>query len=175
MALSNNKKIVIPTQAVLRDMPLLDRFRILRDNLTSSERLAWEYFLNHPESVYLSITDVVQASQVSYGCIMRLCRKVGCVGFQEFKVLLAQELAKGQDKKKTPVNAFHQTVEKTKRDILGTQGLLDEKNALLAARSMNKARRILIGGIAGSASPAIGFEYKISRLGFTCDGDYRGV
>jgi DNA-binding MurR/RpiR family transcriptional regulator len=147
-------------------MPLLERFRILRDDLTNSERLACEYFLKHPESVYLSITDVVQESGVSYGCIMRFCRKVGCVGFQEFKVLLAQELAKDQDKKNQESSSpFHQTVEKTKRDILGTRSLLDEKTTLRAARLISKARRILVGGIAGSASPAIGFEYKLSRLG----------
>ena len=147
-------------------MPLLERFRVLRDSLTNSERLAWEYFQKHPESIYLSITDVVQESGVSYGCVMRLCRKVGCVGFQEFKVLLAQELAKGQDKKaEEPSDPFHETVEKAKRDILGTQNLLDEQRALEAARVINKARRVLVGGIAGSASPAIGFEYKLSRLG----------
>lgn len=56
-------------------------------------------------------------------------------------------------------------MEKTKRDIVGTHSLLDEKATLRAARLISKARRILVGGIAGSASPAIGFEYKLSRLG----------
>ena len=166
MGLPENEDIRTPAGATLREMPLLERFRVLRDKLTNSERLACEYFLNHPESVYLSITDVVQESGISYGCVMRFCRKVGCVGFQEFKVLLAQEIAIGEDKKsKGPSNPFHQTVEKTKRDIVGTRNLLDEKTTLRAARLISKARRILIGGIAGSAAPAIGFEYKLSRLG----------
>jgi DNA-binding MurR/RpiR family transcriptional regulator len=166
MGLPENENSGTATSAALRDMPLLERFRVLRDKLTNSERLACEYFLNHPESVYLSITDVVQESGVSYGCVMRFCRKVGCVGFQEFKVLLAQELAKGQHKKsKGPSNPFQETVEKTKRDIVGTHDLLDEKTTLRAARLISKARRILVGGIAGSAAPVIGFEYKLSRLG----------
>lgn len=166
MGLPENKSVRIPTGASLRDMPLLERFRILRDSLTNSERLAGDYFLQHPESVYLSITDVVQESGISYGCIMRFCRKVGCVGFQEFKVLLAQEVAKGQEKRsKGSPDLFQQTVEKTQRDIVGTHSLLDEQTTLRAARLLSKARQILIGGIAGSASPAVGFEYKLSRLG----------
>lgn len=166
MSLPEKKSVRIPTRAAVRGMPLLERFRVLRDSLTHSERLGSEYFLKHPESVYLSITDVVQESGVSYGCIMRLCRKVGCAGFQEFKVLLAQELAKGQNKKrKKSASPFQQTVEKTQRDIVSTQRFLNEKMTLQVARTMNKANSILIGGIAGSASPAIGFEYKLSRLG----------
>ncbi len=166
MSLPKSKSVTIPTQAAVRGMPLLERFRVLRSSLTHSERLACEYFSKHPESVYLSITDVVQESGISYGCVMRLCRKVGCAGFQEFKVLLAQELAKSssqQDKEHS--SPFHQTVEKTRRDIVGTHSLLDEKTAIRAARLINKAKRILVGGIAGSASPAIDFEYKLSRLG----------
>ncbi len=154
------------TNASVRGMPLLERFRVLRSSLTNSERRACEYFAQHPESVYLSITDVVQESRISYGCIMRLCRKVGCAGFQEFKVLLAQELANGRDQENAgPRSPFHQTVEKTARDISGTHSLLDEKDARRAARLLGKAQRILIGGIAGSASPAVDFEYKLSRLG----------
>jgi DNA-binding MurR/RpiR family transcriptional regulator len=166
MSLPGNERVRVPTSEAVRGLPLLERFRVLRDSLTNSERLACEYFLNHPESVYLSITDVVQDSGISYGCIMRFCRKVGCAGFQEFKVLLAQEVAKGPDRKsQTRGDLFHEALEKTKRDIVGTHSLLDEETTLRAARLISKARRILIGGIAGSASPAVAFEYKLSRLG----------
>ncbi len=167
MTRSEKKRTKLPPTDALRSMPLLERFRILRDNLTNSERRAYDYFMEHPDSVYLSITDVVQNSGVSYGGIMRLCRKVGCVGFQEFKVLLAQELAKDQGKQSKGMasDPFRETLEKTTRDIAGTHHLLDEATIVEAARLLSKARRILVGGIAGSASPAIGFEYKLSRLG----------
>ena len=167
MARSETTRSKTPTTDTLRNMPLLERFRVLRDNLTNSERRAYDYFMEHPDSVYLSITDVVQNSGVSYGGIMRLCRKVGCVGFQEFKVLLAQELAKdrGMQERGATGDPFEQTLEKTTRDIAGTHNLLDEATIVQAARLLSKARRILVAGIAGSASPAIGFEYKLSRLG----------
>lgn len=167
MSRSETKRSKTPTADALRSMPLLERFRVLQDNLTNSERRAYDYFMGHPDSVYLSITDVVQNSGVSYGGIMRLCRKVGCVGFQEFKVQLAQEWAKDQDKQGKAANndPFQQTLDKTTRDVVGTHNLLDESATVEAARRLNKARRILVAGIAGSASPAVGFEYKLTRLG----------
>jgi DNA-binding MurR/RpiR family transcriptional regulator len=150
----------------IRDMRLTERFDVLRHSLTHSETAACEYFMKHPESVYLSITDVVQNSGISYGSIMRLCRKLGCAGFQEFKVLLAQELVKDRDHgPKAPPSPFFQTLEKTKRDIINTRSLLQQDTIVQTVRAINKAHQILIGGIAGSASPAIGFEYKLSRLG----------
>src|SRR5690606_18657398 len=67
------------------------RFRQLRGELTAAEQRAGEYFENHAESVYQSITEVVANSGIGYGSIVRFCQKLGYRGFQEFKLMLATD------------------------------------------------------------------------------------
>ena len=76
-----------------KDQPFSVRLRILENSLTQTEKKVGKYFLSNSKAVYLSITEVVEDSSLGHGTIMRFCQKPGCSGFQEFKVLLAHEMA----------------------------------------------------------------------------------
>lgn len=150
------------------------RFNLAQHSLTETEKRVGEYFLKHPESVYLSITEVTQTSGLGYGSIIRFCRKIGCAGFQDFKVLLAQELRESeQNNQKTndPVEAY---LEKQNADLSSTVKLLDRNVLSQAARAICNAGFVMVGGIAGSAPLAHGFDYRLSRLGIASTPYFEG-
>jgi DNA-binding MurR/RpiR family transcriptional regulator len=167
--------------AVAEEVPLPEgypfslRLQVMGNRLTEAEKRVGAYFLEHPQAVYLSITEVVENSSLGYGSIIRFCRKIGCAGFQEFKVLLAKELAaseaESREGESKGVDAY---VEKICSELVNTGRLIDEKVLTQAAEALNDAPRVLVAGIAGSEPLAVGFDYRLSRLGVNslvvCEG-----
>lgn len=90
---SNRGNVIKNFHSDWKDQSFSVRLQILENSLTQTEKKVGKYFLSNPDAVYLSITEVVEDSGLGYGTIMRFCQKLGCSGFQEFKVLLAQEMA----------------------------------------------------------------------------------
>jgi len=158
-----------------KDQPFSVRLRILENSLTQTEKKVGKYFLNNSEAVYLSITEVVENSSLGYGTIMRFCQKLGCSGFQEFKVLLAQEMALpkpgGNVAESDRISSYGK---KIATELFNTEKLIDHSILLKVAEALNEAGRVLVAGIAGSASLAVGFDYRLNRLGINavviCDG-----
>ena len=151
------------------------RFRVLQNSLTRAEMKIARYFLDHPEAAHLSITDVVQESGVGYGSIMRFCQKMGCAGFQEFKVLLAQDLGRSAfQAHREKAGSIMEYAESVKGQLTETAKLMDKEAVSNVARALNRADHVLIGGIAGSAALAAGFDYRLSRVGVrssvVCEG-----
>ncbi len=156
------------------------RMGILANKLTDMESRVGQYFQSKPESAYLSITDVVSDSGLGYGTIIRFCRKLGCAGFQEFKVLLAQELkSSGVEQAAEDGDSIARHAVKIRAELASTQELIDRDIVRKIAKALNKAGRVLVAGIAGSASPAVGFDYRLSRIGIPsqaiCDGYTLGI
>ena len=156
------------------------RLKLMSNRLTDAERRAGDYFLNNPRAAYLSITEAVDDSSLGYGTIIRFCRKLGCAGFQEFKVLLARELGSSAfpaGKGKGDVVSEH--ARKTQSELLSTEKLIDRRTLLRVARALNEADRVLVAGVAGSAAPAVAFEYRLSRIGVhssvECEGYTLGI
>jgi len=148
---------------------------VLQNSLTRAETKIGRYFLDHPEAARLSITDVVQESGVGYGSIMRFCQKMGCTGFQQFKVLLAQDLGRSAfEAHREKAGSILEYAESVKGQLTETAELLDKKTVSNVARALNRADHVLIGGIAGSAASAAGFDYRLSRIGIrssvVCEG-----
>lgn len=172
---SENKVDMSPVGLSLKEKPFSVRLQVLKKHLTETERKVGQYFTSNPKAVYMSITEAVEDSGLGYGSIIRFCRKLGCSGFQEFKVLLAQELAFANN-----VNAeknrdlVFEYAQKLQSELANTEKLIDRDVLINIARLMNKTKKILVAGIAGSASLAIGFDYKLSRIGINssavCDG-----
>lgn len=151
------------------------RFAAIKGQLSAAELRVGDFFLAHPESALWSITEVVEKGKLGYGTIIRFCRKIGCRGFQDFKVLLGRELAgealPSADIESSPLRAH---VEKIQGEIASTAELIDEKEVARIARALDRAERVLIAGVAGSAPLAIGFNYRLSRIGIPsqpmCEG-----
>lgn len=56
-----------------------------------------EFVLNDPARVlYLTITELARESHTSEASVTRLCRTLGCKGYNEFKMALALDIQQGQ-------------------------------------------------------------------------------
>ena len=73
---------------------LIMRLKRELDNLSKSERRIAEVILADPETaVHATTAEIARQAEVSDPMVSRLCRSMGCKGFPEFKVQLAQSLA----------------------------------------------------------------------------------
>ena len=62
--------------------------------LRKSERKVADFVLKSPLNVIrMRIVDLAKQAGVSEPTVVRFCRAVGCRGFQDFKMALAQQLA----------------------------------------------------------------------------------
>ena len=172
---SNRGNVIKNFHSDWKDQSFSVRLQILENSLTQTEKKVGKYFLSNPDAVYLSITEVVEDSGLGYGTIMRFCQKLGCSGFQEFKVLLAQEMAlpKAGDNFDESDRVSRYGI-KIAAELANTKKLSDHRVLLKVAEVLNEAKRVLVTGIAGSASLAVGFDYRLNRLGINalviCDG-----
>jgi DNA-binding MurR/RpiR family transcriptional regulator len=171
----NRRKAIKNFHSDWKDQPFSIRFRILENKLTETEQKVGKYFLNNSDVVYLSITEVVEYSGLGYGTIIRFCQKLGCSGFQEFKVLLAQEMAlPNADDSRDESDWLSRYRKKIAAELANTEKLMDCRVIHNVADALDRAKRVLITGIAGSASLAVGFDYRLNRLGINasviCDG-----
>jgi RpiR family carbohydrate utilization transcriptional regulator len=66
----------------------------LSDQLPASERRVADYILaNLTVAVHSTLLEIAKASGVSVATVNRLCHSVGCNGFKDFKIRLAQNVA----------------------------------------------------------------------------------
>lgn len=114
--------------------------------LRQAEARLGQYIDAHPHDVIqLSITDLADRSQTSEATVVRLCRKLGFRGFQDFKIGLAQSLV-------GPVQTIHEEVEESdtpdsvKAKVFGaTIQALQDTMTVIDSRELNRAVDLLLG------------------------------
>ena len=74
---------------------MLAQIKAARDTLRKSEQKVADVVISNPEeSVQSSIQAIATRAGVSEPTVIRFCRALDCVGFQQFKLKLAQDLAR---------------------------------------------------------------------------------
>ncbi|QGG79405.1 hypothetical protein GH975_02015 [Litorivicinus lipolyticus] len=77
---------------------ILERIQAQAPGLSKSERRVADVFLNEPHAaIHLSIAKMAIQAGVSQPTVNRFCRRVGCLGYPDLKLKLAQELSSSQD------------------------------------------------------------------------------
>ncbi|MCS7174796.1 MurR/RpiR family transcriptional regulator [Pseudothermotoga sp.] len=159
----------------------MDVLQTIRENyrdLTQAERQIADVILQNPRTVLeCSISELSQLAGVkSEASVVKFYRKIGLTSFQQFKVLLAQELSKapleivyediseGDDSKTITQKIFKATV----RAILDTLDTVDIKSLEKATELFLSAKRLLFFGFAASAAVAFDAFHKFTRLGKHC-------
>jgi DNA-binding MurR/RpiR family transcriptional regulator len=154
--------------------PWAVRYQRLFHELTESEKKVGAYFLEHPETLQISITELIETSGLGYGTVIRFCQKLGCRGFQEFKVLMARDAITPASRTASDPDLFRAIHDRITDDLSRTLTNLDRNEVVRAAEAMQKADRVLSIGVASSAPLALSLEWKIKRLGikssFLSDG-----
>ncbi|AGK47321.1 SIS domain protein [Burkholderia thailandensis MSMB121] len=152
---------------------MLPRIEAIRAQLRPSERKLADFVLAAPREVLdLSMTELAARAGASQPTIARFCQALGCSGFREFKIRLAQSVAPG-------VASVYRDVEPDERapGIIGkvfdrTIGALIEVRNSLSATSvadaielLTRTSRIEFYGAGGSGIAAQDIQHKFFRLG----------
>lgn len=122
----------------------LERLRAQVSALTTAERRVAEAMLADGELEFRTLPELARRSGAGYATVVRVCRKLGCAGFQDFKILLAR--ARGRGPSKAPE----------------TRPLADPTRA---AAAVAKAGRVLCFGVGSSAPVARLAAWRLARLG----------
>jgi len=128
--------------------------------------------MREPELVInSSIANVAITADVSEPTVNRFCRTLGCLGFPDFKVKLAQEIASGASKITRGIemeDSIHQIIEKifdsTHASLAATQAASDSEKIESAINILASARSILFVGLGASSSVALDAQHKFLRF-----------
>mgnify|MGYP005995984505 FL=1 len=126
-----------------------------------------------PNSViHMSIANLATRAQVSEPTVNRLCHKLGCQGYPDFKLRLAQELSSAahlfvdnigaQEESTVVINKILQSIH-TSIESLATG--LDPAALDAAANAICECRSINFFGMGASSSVALDAQHKFFRFG----------
>jgi len=152
---------------------MLAKIKSARDGLRKSEQKVADVILADPDnSVQSSIQSIASMASVSEPTVIRFCRALDCVGFQQFKLRLAQDLASRGTFFYRDVTAGDSSKELTHKIIDGAIASLVHVRNQLNYESLDEAiqfyvncDRIELYGSGGSAIVAEDAQLKLFRLG----------
>jgi len=141
-------------------------------SMRKSERKVAEYILANPdEIIHMRIVDLATEAQVSEPTVVRFCRAVGCSGFQEFKLNLAQQLASSPSFGQIAVTETD-TIAEYKRKVfdstvdtlLNVRDKIDNRALEAAVTAIAASTRVEFFGFGASGAVAADAQHKFFRL-----------
>ena len=155
-------------------MLITDIIESQSNQFSATELKLVAYIRNNPNIIFKTITEVIEESKVGYGSIIRFCKKIGCEGFQDFKIRLATENpdAKPSHADEDSLLGKYRKLATKQLDV--TVRNTEDKIIIEIAKTIMQARKIVILGFGGSYPMAEEFLYRLLRMGFdsvTLDAD----
>lgn len=156
----------------MRNSPILAEIAAAIPSLRKSEVKVAEYVLRAPQQVmHMRIVDLAQEAQVSEPTIVRFCRGIGCNGFQEFKVRIAQEMAITNNIGQFAIieddsieDICDKIADTTIQRLHQVKTQLQSTQVAAAANAISNARRVEFYGFGASGAVAIDAQHKFFRL-----------
>lgn len=144
-------------------------------NLSRSDKKIARVLLDAPQSfITRNVADVAALADVSEATVVRFGRTLGCDGFRDFKIKLAQHLATRQAKldahtneeQETQGNYIDRICASASKSLREAVSHLNLEAVESAAQMMKSAKRIAIFGLGGSSSVlAEELHFRLFRLG----------
>ena len=153
-------------------MNLLQHIAGNRQSLRKSElKVADHVLANAAQVMHSSMADLAREVGVSEPTIVRFCRAIGCSGFQDLKLRLAQSLAAGASFGQFSISE-DDDIEELSQKIFDTTlaTLMDVRESLdadameQAILAMAEARRVEFYGFGASGAVASDAQHKFFRL-----------
>ncbi len=157
----------------LNSTQLLDRLTNEHQKLSKSDRKIAAVILRDPqESIHMSIAKLALEAEVSEPTVNRLCRKLGCNGYPDFKLKLAQEISRGShlfsenmeasDNTRTVINKILSSIEQSVQSIgrATSPASIDAATELLMT-----SKSIYFFGMGASGPVALDAQHKFARFG----------
>ncbi|SDL52550.1 transcriptional regulator, RpiR family [Modicisalibacter muralis] len=151
---------------------LFDEMRRRMELFRRSEQKVARFVLRNPEEViHMRIVDLATEAKVSEPTVVRFCRALGCNGFQDFKLRLAQMLASGSQfaqfsmSDSDSVAEFsHSIFDSTVGTLLSVRDRLDNQALGEAIDALAMANRVEFYGFGASGAVAFDAQHKFFRL-----------
>jgi RpiR family carbohydrate utilization transcriptional regulator len=152
--------------------PILKEIGDQLDQLRRSERKVAELVLAKPTQViHMRIIDLAAAADVSEPTVVRFCRAIGCEGFQNFKLALAQSTAQNPSQipfslseLDTARDYTYKVFEATMETLGRVRNTLDLDAIEVAVDALCNANRVEFYGFGASSPVAIDAQHKFFRL-----------
>lgn len=152
---------------------MLAKIKAARDTLRKSEQRVADAVIADPEScVQSSIHAIATRASVSEPTVIRFCRALDCIGFQQFKLKLAQDLARRGTFFYEDVTTDDTSQELAAKLVDGAIASLVQMRNQLNEQALDEAialyescRRVELYGSGGSAVVAEDAQLKFFRLG----------
>ncbi|WP_119678088.1 transcriptional regulator HexR [Indioceanicola profundi] len=155
---------------------MLERIRAMMPGLRKSEQKIAELVLKRPHSmVNASVAEVARDAAVSQPTVVRFCRAIGCAGFQDFKLRLAQDLATGTPyvhedvKPDDPIaDVAAKVLNRSMAAIARIRNQINADAVGMAVDILCAAKRLEFYGFGASGIVAMDAQNKFFRLGLPC-------
>ncbi|GHD34922.1 SIS domain-containing protein [Halioglobus pacificus] len=152
--------------------PILQHIADSLDTLRRSERKVAEWVLAQPQSViHMRIVDLAAAVGVSEPTVVRFCRAIGCEGFQNFKLAVAQSGVRDPatndfrlSELDTARDYTYKVFDTTMSTLQRVRDTLDPDAIEIAVDALGYARRVEFYGFGASSPVAIDAQHKFFRL-----------
>lgn len=153
-------------------MNLLQHIAASRLLLRKSELKVADHVLGHAAQVmHSSMADLAREVGVSEPTIVRFCRAIGCTGFQDLKLRLAQSLAAGASFGQFSISEddntdqlSHKIFDTTLATLMEVRESLDPLRLEQAIVALSVARRVEFYGFGASGAVASDAQHKFFRL-----------
>ena len=162
---------------------IISKMRSLMGFFPKREQLVADLVLANLEQIsFLSQREIAQAADVSVATVNRFCTSIGCEGFRDFQIKLAQSVAVGLqylDNRSVESSASGQLISQVFGTLMDTLTLassqLDSQQIEEAAEVLVNARRIGFLGVGGgSANVAREGANRFFRLGIPAEAHADG-
>lgn len=155
---------------------VLELVRMLRPELRKSDRKVADALLENPHRILNStVLETAEIAAVSQPTVIRFCSAIGCDGFQNFKIRLAQSLALGTPATQSAISDEDSPAEIAVKIFDYTLTSLDWARHKLDIEQINtavdvilEARSMEIFGFGASAIVAQDLQQKFPLLGIPC-------
>ena len=155
---------------------ILEVVRLSLDELRKSERKVADLVLANPQQVLAgTVAEVAKLADVSQPTVIRFCTAVGCGGFHDFRMRLAQSVALGIPathsvirNDDTPAAVVEKIFEYTMTSLDWARHHLDATALAAAIDALASARSITFFGFGASAIVAQDAEQKFPLFGIPC-------
>lgn len=152
---------------------LILKLRSYYPTLTKTEKkVADVVFDEGKEIIYCSITEFAEKCCVSETTIVRLCRKMGLSGYQEFKLILARDVVMPEEHLRENVASDDDLTTMAKKISEQNIQAIHNTMRVISMKELEKAADIIIGaknievyGVGASAYTALDVMYKFKRIG----------
>lgn len=141
---------------------LMEQFK---PQFTKSEHKIYTFITTNRSSIlYLSLTELCEASGVAEATVLRFFRKLKYKGFQDFKYSLAQELA--MEKAPAEDGTYMEKIRNNMMQAVeDSADLIDEAELQNAIQVIMEKQNIVIFGVGSSGIAGLDMQSRLLRIG----------